>query len=154
MTTGLAFAWSLVALLLGFQQPPAAQIDSLQWLSGCWTMTSSSGVVEEHWMRPSGGTMLGMSRTVRGGKTTEFEYLQIREDSGRLVYDARPSGQAPAVFPLLKLSGTEVVFEDLAHDFPQRVIYRRGADGSVSARIEGTRNGQLRGIDFPYKRCP
>jgi flagellar basal body rod protein FlgF len=98
--------------------------------------------------------MLGMGRTVRGGKTTEYEYLQIRDDSGRLVYDARPSGQAQAIFPLLTLNGNEVVFENSAHDFPQRVIYRRGADGSVSARIEGTRNGKVSGIDFPYRRCP
>jgi hypothetical protein len=153
MATGIELAWPFVALLLGFQQPPAAQIDSLQWLSGCWTMTSSSGVVEEHWMRPSGGTMLGMGRTVRGGKTTEFEYLQIRDDSGRLVYDARPSGQAPTTFPMLKLNSNEVVFENLAHDFPQRVIYRRSADGTVSARIEGSRNGKVSGIDFPYQRC-
>jgi hypothetical protein len=54
---------------------------------------------------------------------------------------------------MLKLNSNEVVFENLTHDFPQRVIYRRSADGSVAARIEGTRNGQLRGIDFPYQRC-
>lgn len=153
MTTGAELVWPLVTLLLGFQQPPPAGIGALQWLSGCWTLTSSSGVVEEHWMQPSGGTMFGMSRTVREGKTTEFEFLQIREDAGRLVYDARPSGQAAASFPLLKVSGNEIVFEDPAHDFPQRIIYRRNGDGSVTARIEGTRNGQVRGIDFPYQRC-
>jgi hypothetical protein len=153
MTTGAGLAWSFVALLLGFQPPPAAKINSLQWLAGCWTMTSGSGVVEEHWMRPSGGTMLGMSRTVRGGKTTEFEYVQIREDAGRLAYDAKPSGQAPATFPLLKLDDNEVVFEDKAHDFPQRIIYRRNADGTVTARIEGSKGGQVHGIDFAYQRC-
>jgi hypothetical protein len=152
MTTGAGLGWSLAALFLGLQQPPS-QIDSLQWLAGCWTMTRGPEVVEEHWMRPSGGTMLGMGRTVRAGKTTEFEYVQIREDSGRLVYDARPSGQAPAVFPLLKIGDSEVVFEDQAHDFPQRVIYRRNADGTVAARIEGSKNGQVRGIDFPYQKC-
>jgi hypothetical protein len=152
MTTGVEWLWLLVALLLGLQSP-APRIDSLQWLSGCWTMTSSAVVIEEHWMRPAGGTMLGMSRTIRDGRTTEFEFLQIRDDSGRLVYDARPSGQPPATFPLLKLGGNEVVFEDPAHDFPQRIIYRRGTDGNVTARIEGTKNGQVREIDYPYQRC-
>jgi hypothetical protein len=28
------------------------------------------------------------------------------------------------------------VFENLGHDFPQRVIYRKGADGKLTARIE------------------
>jgi hypothetical protein len=51
------------------------------------------------------------------------------------------------------MSEAEIVFEDPAHDFPQRVIYRKNADGSVTARTEGTMNGQLRGVDFPFKRC-
>jgi hypothetical protein len=46
-----------------------------------------------------------------------------------------------------------VVFENLSHDFPQRVIYRRNADSSITARIEGTVNGEARGRDFPYRRC-
>jgi hypothetical protein len=154
MVNGTRLAWLVAVLFVGVQPRPAARIDSLEWLAGCWTMTSSSGVVEEHWMRPSGGTMLGMGRTVRGGKTAEFEFLQIREDSGRLLYDARSSGQAAATFPLLTLTDQEIVFEDRAHDFPQRIIYRRNADGGVTARIEGARNGQIRGVDFPYQRCP
>jgi hypothetical protein len=48
------------------------------------------------------------------------------------------------------------VFENAAHDFPQRVLYRREAADRLVARIEGLRNGQPRGIDFPMQRmaCP
>ena len=104
-------------------------------------------------MKPAGGTMLGMSRTVRGGRTTEFEFLQIRDVSGALAYIAKPSGQAEATFPLKTIGDHDVVFENPAHDFPQRILYRRLADGSMTARIEGTMNGQSRAIDYPYKRC-
>ena len=45
------------------------------------------------------------------------------------------------------------MFENLSHDFPQRIIYRRTADASVTARIEGTVKGEARGRDFPYTRC-
>ncbi len=104
-------------------------------------------------MAPLGGTMLGMSRTVRGGTTREYEFLQIRDVDGALAYIARPSGQAEATFRVKTLSASEVIFEDPAHDFPQRIIYRRNDDGSLTARIEGTMNGQARGVDFPYTRC-
>ena len=104
-------------------------------------------------MKPAGGTMLGMGRTVRGGKTTEFEFLQIREVNGKLAYVAKPSGQTESTFPVKSLTDAEVVFEDLAHDFPQRIIYRRQADGSLTASVEGTRNGLAGGIVYPYKRC-
>lgn len=142
---------ALVAGVVG--QAPAGGIDGLSWLAGCWSQTRAEGSGEEHWMTPAGGTMLGMSRTVRNGRTTEHEFLQIRDANGALAYIARPSGQAEATFPLKSQTPNEVVFENPAHDFPQRVIYRRTADGTLAARIEGTVNGQPRARDFPFTRC-
>ena len=47
-------------------------LDRLGWLAGCWESVSSAvaepGSVEQ-WMPIAGGTMLGMSRTVRNGQT-------------------------------------------------------------------------------------
>ena len=61
-----------------------------------------------------------------------------------------------AEFASTAVSDTAVVFENLAHDFPQRIIYRRRGADSLVARIEGTRGGQMRGRDFPYRKaaCP
>ena len=74
--------------------------------------------------------MLGMGRTVRGGKTVEYELVLINERDGRLAYEAHPSGQPSATFLSTTVSETSVVFENPEHDFPQRVGYRReGADG-------------------------
>ena len=70
-----------------------------------------------------------------------------------LSYVAKPSGQAEAAFSMKSIDDGVVVFENLAHDFPQRIIYRRNADASVTARIEGTVKGESRGRDFPYTRC-
>jgi hypothetical protein len=50
------------------------------------------------------------------------------------------------------MSDNEVVFENAQHDFPQRVAYKLEPDGKLAARIEGTRNGSLRVIDFPMSR--
>jgi hypothetical protein len=148
---------ALGALTLIFASTHAApqphDIAQLGWMSGCWAQTHPDGLTEEQWMKPAGGSMLGMSRSVRGGRTTEFEFLQIADVKGSLAYIARPSGQAETTFPVKTLTEREVVFENPTHDFPQRVIYRRNADGNVTARIEGTMNGQLRGVDFPYTRC-
>jgi hypothetical protein len=129
----------------------AAELDQLGWLAGCWARPDGSS--EEHWMKPAGGSMMGMSRTVKGGKMVEYEFLMIREVAGKLSYVAKPSRQSEATFPLKTLSENEVVFENLQHDFPHRIIYKKNADGSATARIEGMRGGQPRGIDFPFKRC-
>ena len=128
-------------------------IGKLGWLAGCWERTNGERRVEEQWMKPSGGTMFGMGRTVVGEKTSEFEQMQIREEAGQLVFTAKPSGQEEASFRSIEVAGSSVVFENKAHDFPQRVIYRLQKDGSLLARIEGEEGGKAKGVDFPMQRA-
>jgi hypothetical protein len=130
----------------------AADASALSWMAGCWRQESSGRIVDEMWMAPRGDGMLGMSRTVAKGRIVEHEFLQIRVQDGRLAYIARPSGQPEATFTAKTVGAREVIFENLAHDFPQRIIYRLQSDGNLAARIEGTEKGQVRGIDFPMMR--
>ena len=102
-------------------------------------------------MAPRAHTMLGAGRTVQGEKLVEFETVVIRERDGRLAYEAHPSGQPSAVFLSRTIGGSEVVFENLQHDFPHRVGYRRDGD-LLKAWIEGPRNGQTQRVEFPYRR--
>ena len=125
----------------------------LGWLQGCWAAQGAEAGSVEYWSAPAGGTMIGLSRTVKNGKTATFEFLHIREvEPGLLAYIAQPSGRPPTTFKLLRSSDTEWVFEDLAHDFPQRIIYRRDGEQAISARIEGVSKGKLKGIDYPMTR--
>jgi Domain of unknown function (DUF6265) len=130
----------------------AADVSALSWMAGCWRHESSGRVVDEVWMAPRGDGMLGMSRTVATDRIVEHEFLQIRVQEGRLVYVAKPSGQPEATFTAITASAREVIFENPAHDFPQRILYRLQPDGNLAARIEGTEKGQTRGIDFPMVR--
>ena len=129
-----------------------ADVSALSWMAGCWRQQSSGRIVDEVWMAPRGDGMLGMSRTVAKDRIVEHEFLQIRVQDGHLVYIARPSRQAEATFSATTAGPREVIFENPAHDFPQRIIYRLQPDGNLAARIEGTEKGQARGIDFPMLR--
>jgi len=147
------------ALLLGPRggsAQAAHRLDQVGWIAGCWEWSSGSRLVEEQWMRPRAGLMLGVSRTVQGDSLREFEQVKLLERGGRLVYAAAPSDQAPAEFESTSVSDSAVTFENPGHDFPQRIIYRRRGADSLVARVEGMRGGQLRGQDFPYRRaaCP
>lgn len=140
-------------LALGAGSAAADPVARLAWLQGCWQAAGAEAGSGEQWMAAAGGTVLGMSRTVRKGKTTEYEFIQIREaEPGKLAYIAMPSGRPPTTFTLLRETDTEFVFENLGHDFPQRVIYRRDGDKGLHARIEGVSKGKAKGIDFPMKR--
>ncbi|MES2523459.1 MAG: DUF6265 family protein [Gemmatimonadota bacterium] len=131
-------------------------VAGLVWLSGCWAQTTGARVVEEFWQAPRGGMMMGMGRTTNGPRLVEFEYMRIEGRGDTLVFVALPSGQAGAQFRARPPYDREVVFENPAHDFPQRVRYRRVGRDSVHARVEGMQNGASRGFDFRYARvsCP
>jgi len=148
-----------LGLLAADPRPPGqatavAAINQLAWLAGHWRMEKGGRVVDEQWMAPAAGVMLGMSRTIARGKVVEHEFIQIREGpGGALYFIALPSGQKEAAFQVVSLSATEAVFENPQHDFPQRISYRLQSDGSLLAAIEGPgRDGQTRRVEFPYKR--
>jgi hypothetical protein len=130
----------------------APRVEDLAWLAGCWDAAGGEPGSEEHWLAPAGGTLFGISRTVRGGQTVTHELMQIRERGpGELVFIASPAGQATTTFPLVAHGESSVTFENPEHDFPQRVIYRRDGD-VLRARIEGTEGGKEKGFDFPFRR--
>ena len=124
----------------------------LSWLAGCHELRAGARVVHEQWMAPLGGMMMGMSRTVARDTVREYEQLRIETRGDKVAYVAHPSRQAETSFVAETLNDTMVVFSNPEHDFPQRIIYRRLSADSTMARIEGTRGGQLRGINFPMKR--
>jgi hypothetical protein len=131
-------------------------VDQLDWLAGCWEHEEPGFRRDEQWMEPSGGTMIGMSRSVAGGRTVEHEYLRIEDRDGILAYIASPSGQVEATFLQAELTDSTVVFEAPEHDFPQRIVYQRMRGGSVLAWVEGDVDGVTRVVEFPMTpaRCP
>lgn len=144
----------LAAMPVSAQQRP--DVEAARWLAGCWELRTGARVTQEHWMAPLGGAMVGMSRTVVRDTVREWEHLLIGPSANGLAYTARPARQAETSFTAEQLSDTLLVFANPAHDFPQRILYRRVGSDSLVARIEGPRGGQMRGIDFPMRRvsCP
>lgn len=137
---------SLMAMLCathssGAQKVPTTGVkpgvNDLAWLAGAWEMKRGSSITEENWTAPAGGLMLGTSRTVVNGKAVFFEFLRIEERADGVYYVAHPKARPGTDFKLKTAAASEVAFENLQHDFPKRIIYRKNADGSVTARIEG-----------------
>ncbi|MCH9694706.1 MAG: hypothetical protein K0U72_09370 [Gammaproteobacteria bacterium] len=143
----------LVLLSVLLATPALAAIEDLQWLSGCWRYDNEANGSGEYWMPPAGGMMLAVSRTVRAPRATTFEFMRIAETSSKsLALFASPSGKPATQFDLKRVSAREVVFENFAHDFPQRVIYRLTGENALLGRIEGINNGKTVGVDFPMHK--
>jgi len=139
--------------LLLLSWPARSDIAVLGWMTGCWTLDGQQRGSVEQWTAPAGGSMLGMNRTVRDGKTVSFEFLRIVEEpDGWTGLVASPAGQETARFRMISWSPTEVVFENPDHDFPQRIGYRLIGAGKLLGHIAGTVDGTPRVADFPMTR--
>jgi Domain of unknown function (DUF6265) len=125
-------------------------ISDLGWMAGDWqTASTGRAVSEEHWTRPAGGSMIGISRTLVGDRTASFEFLRLEERGDSIYYVASPKGRCPATdFKLTRLSGQEAVFENPQHDFPKRIIYRKNSDGGVTAIVDGGEGTKSERFDF------
>jgi len=151
------FRFGLVALLISsalLAHPEEAgppKVEQLAWMGGSWEGTAGKASLEEHWTDAKGGTLFGVSRTIIGGKTVAFEFLRIESRAAGIFYVVQPGGRPPTDFKLTKLEAQSAVFENLAHDFPQRILYKKNADGTLHARVEGERNGQLSSQDFHFR---
>ena len=103
-------------------------------------------------MPPAADLMLGASRTVINGAVREYEQVRLSASGGKLVYTALPSGQKEASFTSTQVSDSSLVFENPAHDFPQKITYRRHGADSLVARVEGPGPNGPRGFNLPMRR--
>ncbi|MBB6426622.1 DUF6265 family protein [Sphingopyxis sp. JAI128] len=121
---------------------PAAHVDDLGWLAGDWASEADGRWTEESWTAPRGGVMLGHSRSGRGEELREYEFIRIAADGdGVIAYIAMPQGGAPVAFRLVRQEVSSAIFENPAHDYPQRIAYVRDGDtltATISA-IDGSK---------------
>ena len=149
----LRLALAILALIpISGVQSQSSPLARAGWLAGCWELRAPNRVTLEMWMPPLGDLMLGSSRTTLGARTSEFELLRLKVEGDRLHYIAMPNGRNETTFPSIELSDTALVFENTAHDFPQKISYRRRGADSIIARIEGPGPNGPRGLNFPFRR--
>ncbi len=134
----------------------SAATPALGWLSGYWCSQAGGKLIEEYWLPAQGDPtlMIGLSRTVKDGKTVNFEFLRITLTAGGANYLAQPQGVPPIPFRLTASGDGWARFENPQHDFPKRVEYRRTA-GGLHAEIAGPgEGGKELVIPFEYQPCP
>ncbi|MEQ9309661.1 MAG: DUF6265 family protein [Balneolaceae bacterium] len=120
-------------LVTGITQ--AQTLSELDWMTGYWTSSEKGSTMEELWTPASGGMMLGLHRDVFANGRSSFENIRIIETKNGIVYLASPGGQPATPFTLKEVSAQKAIFENLEHNFPQRIIYSREGN-TLTARIE------------------
>jgi hypothetical protein len=126
----------LAAALLSSSTPAP----DLSWMAGDWRMCVGKTVVEEHWLGPADGLMVGVNLT-RTAKGASFEHLRVARTPDGWAYLASPEGGPAVAFPVKSVETGEVVFENLKHDFPKRITYRRAGEALLAQIGDETGKG-------------
>lgn len=127
----------------------------IEHLEGHWEQRSEndSTVFNEQWRR-SDGALRGMGFVMSGRDTVWIEHLYMHWNETGATYEVRipaQNGGHTIPFRLVLASEREMIFENMEHDFPQRLGYQWEAD-TWRVVIDGTDQGLQRAESFQFTR--
>lgn len=131
---------------------PMVQFADLSWMAGHWLECSARGEASETWTDARGDVLLGLSKSIRDGRTS-WELSRIDATSDGITFFASPKGQQPTAFKAVSIAQDKAVFEQRDHDFPQRIVYTRQGD-RLTGRIEGIVARKPRSTEWHYRLSP
>jgi len=135
----------------------AATLPDLSWLSGDWRRCQDGEIVEERWLGPRGGLLIGANLTSSKGKAS-YENLRIAASEDTWTYWASPMGRTAVPFRMVESGARRAVFANPEHGFPARIAYWREGD-ELLARIEGTIKDTPAAVEWRFAKgtaadCP
>ena len=148
----LVLSFAVATLASTATRAAADDAQALGWLAGHWAGEKDGVSMEEHWTRAAGGTLLGVHRDVQSGRTLSWEFMRIATTEEGTFYFASPRAAPATAFKLVEAAGRRAVFENLQHDFPQRILYWLDDEGALHARIEGPLQGRAVAEEWVWRR--
>ncbi|WP_231390087.1 DUF6265 family protein [Sphingobacterium pedocola] len=125
----------LVFLAILLAQQSISQTIFPDFLEGTWKRKDRNHY--EHWDKLNPRTLKGFSYLFKNGIIVVTEYTTIYHKGKEVVYSAAVKGQNAGKTINFKqtLSDTALVFENLAHDFPKKIVYKKLTDSEISVQI-------------------
>lgn len=132
-----------------------SQLQKADWLQGTWENKTKKGSVYETWIKESNQKFSANSFKLKEGDTLILERIDLIQEEDNVFFIPLVSDQnegLPVRFTIKKMSDTQMVFENLSHDFPQIITYTQVSNDSLLASISGKQNGEEVERFFPMKR--
>lgn len=130
----------------------SAPIKQAEWLLGTWQNTTPRGVLVEQWQKLNDSTYTGKSYFWAGKDTAFTENIALEQRGGKLYYIPTVKNQNNGKPVKFTQTGAGLVFENPAHDFPQKITYQQVKPDSLLAEISGMSKGKPRSQKFPMGR--
>ncbi|TZF98684.1 hypothetical protein FW781_01795 (plasmid) [Chryseobacterium panacisoli] len=133
-----------------------SETKKIEWLLGTWETKTSKGNLYETWIRKSNTEFQGKSYYLKQKDTILFETVRLIEKEKKLHYIVSVKNQnneQSVDFASKPMKDpASLVFENLQHDFPQTITYKKVGRDSLFAEISGIMNGKMARQAFPMKK--
>jgi len=130
-------------------------VENANWLIGRWENNSAEGNLSEFWTKANDSTLLGESYFAIKNDTVFGEKVELMQTGKDFVYEvsvAKQNDEKPVPFKLTKSSETEMIWENPAHDYPNKIVYQKVGNDSLVAEIFGTKDGKAKSEVFKMKK--
>ncbi len=135
MTKLVTNALLLISLLIStnIHANTCSSLTPLNWLIGEWQTDKSASFVNEIWQKVSDDTFEGQGKT-----NSSSESLRLVQMADEVFYLAKVShNPLPIAFKLNHCKNKQFVFENMQHDFPNKIEYRQISSNALQVIVSG-----------------
>lgn len=129
-----------------------AKLEKMKWLVGNWEQKLPDGIISESWAKENDSTFSGKSYFIKGKDTIHLESIVLMQKKDDLLYIPTVNGQnndEPTTFTLTSEADNTFSFENPAHDYPQKITYKKINDTNLLATISGKQQGKNTKESYP-----
>jgi hypothetical protein len=141
----LALLASLLLVISCKKDTLADKLNPAQWIVGNWEQKTDKGILTESWQRQNDSVFVGSCYFINESDTLHSETILLEQRADSITYSANVTGQnnnKPVPFTLTKANTNSLVFENLSHDYPQKIVYQKSKSNGLLVTISGILHGK------------
>ena len=145
-----AFCFASLLTIMSCKSKPDdkfEKLEKLDWLLGTWEQILPDGTLIESWTKENDSTFLGKNLFINEKDTIHAESIVLTQKNDKLLYIPIVNGQnndEPTTFTLTSDTENIFCFENLAHDYPQKITYKKLSSKRLIATISGQQQGKMK----------
>ena len=132
------------------------KLEKMSWLVGEWENKMPEGNLTETWIKANDSTFTGKTLFIKDKDTIHSEEIVLTQKGETLLYIPTVKGQndnKPVEFKMTESkTENEFAFENPAHDYPQKIVYKKVSDTNLVATISGKQQGKQSSESYPMSK--
>jgi Domain of unknown function (DUF6265) len=124
-------------------------------LEGTWKMNTKRGAVCEEWKKIDKNYLQNKGYMIKGKDTIINERVALTNSKEGIFYTSTVEDQnnkKPIAFKMTKAENNIFVFENTAHDFPKRIVYKLVTADSLHAYVDDGNDESKKRQNFYFKK--